>query len=74
MAPEDYEKDTREMLSRFEITMRSDFSDFKGEIRADLAHIQTNLTNHLAHRLPAWASVVFAILTMAIGILAGLKL
>lgn len=67
------DKEVLEMLQAFKEDMRRDYTDFRGEIRLSYNRIETNVTNHLAHRLPTWATVVFALLTACIGALAALK-
>jgi len=61
MAANDYEESTREMLCilRDEIRVfKTDFDNFKREV-----------TNHLAHRLPLWASMFMSALTFVVGLL-----
>lgn len=72
MSPGDYEESTREMLT-----------DFKGEVRGELrclndkmdgitnsmADMKVQVTNHLAHRLPAWVAFALSSLMAVIGYL-----
>ncbi len=74
MAPSEYEEDTRGLVVDFKAAVHRELDNFKIDISTRLGQVETNITNHLAHRLPTWASVVFALLTCALGVLAGLKL
>jgi len=57
----DYEESTREMLS----ILRDEFRDFK----ADFDNFKREVTNHLAHRLPLWASTLISVLMFVVGLL-----
>ena len=56
--PSHYEKDTRLMLVTF-----------TKDVKESLKTIELKVTNHLAHRLPVWATIVMSILTGTLGVL-----
>lgn len=59
-------------VTEFKADMHRELDDFKGEIRLSLNRLEKTVTNHLAHRLPTWASVALGLCTAAIGVLAGM--
>ena len=58
MPPSDYEKSTRELVEAL-----------IERIEHRLDKLELIVTNHLAHRLPVWATLLLAILTGVIGTL-----
>jgi len=50
-------------------TMITDIKDDVGEIKSSISKLGDQISNELAHRLPAWVTIVISSLTLLIGIL-----
>lgn len=74
---EQFELDTRQMLYDFKKDVKEDIAlvAFKvDKFHEELATFRVEVTNHLAHRLQPWVTIVITVLGTIIGFLAGQRL
>lgn len=63
MSPEQYEIDTRVMLAEFKVEVKDDIKYLIGKIDS----LDVDVTNHLMHRLPTWATLYVSLLSVLVG-------